>query len=310
MLARILGRLLQAIPTLVLIGVVVFVLVRLLPGDPASALLGSRATPENMARLNAQMGFDQPIAVQFGLFLARLAHGDLGLSVTRRIPVTRVILDRLPVTLALVGLSSAIALALAVPLAFLAALRRNRAADVALRGAFQVGLSTPTFYLGLLLLGFLGAQLHWFPVGGSGEGFWDELYHLILPAVTLALSLAAILMRSLRSAVIGVLESEYVDFARAKGLSPWRVMTGHVLRNALISTVALLGLNVGVLLGNTVIVESVFAVPGIGALVVEATFGRDYPVVQGVTLVLAVMVSLVFIATDLLESWLDPRAAA
>ncbi len=310
MLARILGRLLQAIPTLVLIGVVIFVLVRLLPGDPASALLGSRATPENMARLNAQMGFDQPIYVQFGLFLGRLAHGDLGMSVTRRIPVTRVILDRLPVTLALVGLSSVIALALAVPLAFLAALRRNQGTDVALRGAFQIGLSTPTFYLGLLLLGFLGAQLHWFPVGGSGEGFWDELYHLFLPALTLALSLAAILMRSLRSAVIGVLDSEYVDFARAKGLSPWRVMTGHVLRNALISTVALLGLNIGVLLGNTVIVESVFAVPGIGALVVEATFGRDYPVVQGVTLVLAVMVSLVFIATDLLESWLDPRAAA
>ena len=310
MLARILSRLLQAIPTLVLIGVVVFVLVRLLPGDPASALLGSRATPENMARLNAQMGFDQPITVQFGLFLVRLAHGDLGLSITRRIPVTRVIMDRLPVTLALVGLSSVIALALAVPLAFLAALRRNRPTDVALRGVFQVGLSTPTFYLGLLLLGFLGARLGWFPVGGSGEGFWDELYHLFLPALTLALSLAAILMRSLRSSVIGVLDSEYVDFARAKGLSPWRVMTGHVLRNALISTVALLGLNIGVLLGNTVIVESVFAVPGIGALVVEATFGRDYPVVQGVTLVLAIMVSLVFIATDLLESWLDPRAAA
>ena len=310
MLARIASRLLQIVPTLVLIGVVIFVLVRLLPGDPASALLGDRATPENLARLNAQMGFDQPIYVQFGLFLGRLAHGDLGISVSRRIPVTRVILDRLPVTLALVGLSSVIALLLAVPLAFLAALRRNRATDVALRGAFQVGLSTPTFYLGLLLLGFLGARLRWFPVGGSGEGFWDELYHLILPALTLALSLAAILMRSLRSAVIGVLDSEFVDFARAKGLSPWRVMSGHVLRNAMISTVALLGLNIGTLLGNTVIVESVFAVPGIGALVVEATFGRDYPVVQGVTLVLAVMVSLVFLATDLLESWLDPRAAA
>ncbi len=310
MFARVASRLLQIIPTLVLIGIVMFVLVRLLPGDPASALLGDRATPENLARINAQMGFDQPVYVQFGLYLGRLAHGDLGTSVTRRIPVTRVILDRLPVTLALVGLSSVIALALAVPLAFLAALRRNRPTDVALRGVFQVGLSTPTFYLGLLLLGFLGAQLRWFPVGGSGEGFWDGLYHLLLPALTLALSLAAILMRSLRSAVIGVLDSEYVDFARAKGLSPWRVMTGHVLRNAMISTVALLGLNISTLLGNTVIVESVFAVPGIGALVVEATFGRDYPVVQGVTLVLAVMVSLVFLATDLLESWLDPRAAA
>jgi len=309
-IARIASRLLQIVPTLILIGVVMFVLVRLLPGDPAAALLGDRATPEMLTRLNAQMGFDQPIYVQFWRYLGQLLHGDLGLSVTRRIPVARVLLQRLPVTLALVGLAAVIAVALAVPLAFLAALRRNRASDVVLRGVFQVGLSTPVFYLGLLLLGFLGAGLRWFPVGGIGEGFWDELYHLILPALTLALSLSAILMRSLRSAVIGVLDAEYVDFARAKGLSPWRVMTGHVLRNAMISTVALLGLNIGALLGNTVIVETVFAVPGIGALVVEATFGRDYPVVQGVTLVLAVMVSIVFLVTDLVESWLDPRAQA
>ena len=310
MFARIVSRLLQIIPTFVLIGVVVFVLVRLLPGDPATALLGNRATPENVARINAQMGFDRPVLVQFWLFLERLVQGDLGLSVSRRVPVTRLVAQRLPITLALVGMSTVIALVLAVPLAFVAALRRNRPTDLLLRGVFQVGLSAPVFYIGLLLLGFLGARLHWFPVGGMGDGFWDNLYHLILPAVTLALSLAAILMRNLRSAVIGVLGAEYVDFARAKGLSPWRVMTGHVLRNALISTVVLLGLNIGVLLGNTVIVEAVFAVPGIGAQMVDAIFSRDYPVVQGLTLVLAVMVSLVFLATDLIESWLDPRAQA
>lgn len=310
MLARIAGRLLQIIPTFILIGVVVFVLVRLLPGDPATALLGNRATPESMARINAQMGFDRPVLVQFWFFLERLAQGDLGLSVSRRIPVTRLIAERLPITLALVGLATVLAVLLAVPLAFIAALRRNRATDLALRGAFQVGLSAPVFYIGLLLLGFLGARLRWFPVGGMGDGFWDDLYHLVLPSVTLALSLAAILMRNLRSAVIGVLSADYVDFARAKGLSPWRVMSGHVLRNALISTVVLLGLNIGVLLGNTVIVETVFAVPGIGAQMVDAIFSRDYPVVQGLTLVLAVMVSLVFLATDLIEGWLDPRAQA
>jgi peptide/nickel transport system permease protein len=310
MLARILSRILQIIPTFALIGVVVFLLVRLLPGDPATALLGDRATPEALARINAQLGFDKPIWVQFGLFVGRLAHGDLGLSVSRRLPVTQVIFDRLPVTLALVGLAGAIALAMAVPLAFLAALRRNRFADIAVRAVFQIGLSAPVFYIGLLLLGFLGAKLRWFPVGGIGDGFWSVLYHLILPAVTLALSLSAVLMRNLRSAVIGVLGAEYVDFARAKGTAPLRIMTGHVLPNALLSTVALFGLNIGTLLGNTVITEHVFAVPGIGALMVEAIFARDYPVVQGLTLVLAVLVSLVFLATDLVESWLDPRAQA
>jgi peptide/nickel transport system permease protein len=310
MLARIPGRLFQIVPTLILIGVVVFVLLRLLPGDPASALLGNRATPESLARINAQMGFDKPIWVQFLLFLGRLAHGDLGVSVTERIPVTRVILERLPVTICLVGFASVIALLLALPLAFVAALRQNRAPDLALRGLFQIGLSTPVFYIGLLLLGFLGARLHWFPVGGLGQGFWGAVYHLILPAFTLALSLAAVLMRNLRSAIIGVLRAEYVDFARAKGIAPWRVLTGHVLRNSLITTVALFGLNIGVLLGNSVITENVFAVPGIGGLLVDAIFGRDYPVVQGVTLVLAVLVSLVFLATDLMESWLDPRLHA
>ena len=265
------------------------------------------ATPEALARIDAQLGFDRPIWVQFLLFIGRLLHGDLGISVSERIPVTEVIGQRLPVTLALVVMAAIMALVLALPLAFLAALRQNRPTDIALRGVFQVGLSTPIFYIGLLMLGFLGAQLHWFPVGGIGTGFWSVLYHLFLPALTLGVGLAAILMRSLRSTVIGVLRAEYVEFARAKGISPWRVMTGHVLRNSLITTLALFGLNIGTLLGNTVIVENVFAVPGIGGLLVDAIFGRDYPVVQGVTLVLAVMVSIVFLLTDIAESWLDPR---
>jgi peptide/nickel transport system permease protein len=307
MLARIPGRLLQMIPTFFLIGVVVFVLIRLLPGNPAAALLGVHATPEALARIDAQLGFNQPIWVQFLLFLGRLLHGDLGISVSERIPVTEVIAQRLPVTLALVVMAASMALILALPLAFIAALRQNRATDIVLRGIFQVGLSTPIFYIGLLMLGLLGARLHWFPVGGIGNGIWSGLYHLFLPALTLGVGLAAILMRSLRSTVIGVLRAEYVEFARAKGLSPWRVITGHVLRNSLITTLALFGLNIGTLLGNTVIVENVFAVPGIGGLLVEAIFGRDYPVVQGVTLVLAVMVSVVFLLTDIAESWLDPR---
>jgi peptide/nickel transport system permease protein len=307
MLARLPGRLLQMIPTFILIGVVVFVLIRLLPGDPAAALLGVHATPEALARINAQLGFNRPIWVQFLLFVGRLFHGDLGISVSERIPVTEVIAQRLPVTLCLVVMAALIALILALPLAFVAAIRQNRPADIALRGIFQVGLSTPVFYIGLLLLGFLGAQLHWFPVGGIGTGFWSGLYHLFLPALTLGVGLAGILMRSLRSTVIGVLRADYVEFARAKGLAPWRVLTGHVLRNSLITTLALFGLNIGNLLGNTVIVEYVFAVPGIGGLLVDSIFARDYPVVQGIVLALAIMVSLVFLLTDIAEGWLDPR---
>ncbi len=303
-------RLLQMIPTLILITVVIFLLVRLLPGDPVSAMLGDRGTPEAIARLRAQMGFDRSIPVQFATYVGRLLHGDLGESITRRVPVSGLLLDRLPVTLMLTGLAGLLAVMLAVPLAFVAAAFRDRPVDIAIRGLFQVGLSAPVFYLGLLLLGFLAARWHIFPVGGLGTNFFDTLYHLFLPALTLALSLSAILMRNLRGAIIGVLRADYIDFARAKGLAPMVVMTRHVLRNALISTVVLFGLNIGTLLSGAVVTETVFAVPGLGALLVDSIFGRDYPVVQGLTLVLAVMVSLVFLITDLVEAWLDPRAAA
>ena len=196
-----------------------------------------------------------------------------------------------------------------MPLAFLAALRRDRPVDLAIRGIFQVGLSMPVFYVGLLLLTVFAAGLHWFPVGGYGDSWADRVYHLFLPALALGVSFAAVVMRSLRSAVVDVLGAEYVDFARAKGLAPRIVLTRHVLRNALISTVALLGPTVGILMGGAVITESVFAVPGVGRLMIDSVYGRDYPVVQGLTLALAVTVSVVFLLTDLLQAALDPRIA-
>lgn len=309
MRTRIAGRVLQIIPTLVLITIAIFVLVHLLPGDPISAMVGDHGTPEAIARLKAQMGLDQPLWVQFLAFLGNLAHGDLGQSIVRRMPVIDLIALRLPVTLLLTGLAAALAVLLAIPLAFVAAVQRDRPLDLLIRGAFQVGLSAPVFYLGVLLIVLFSVQLRWFPVGGMGDGLIDTVWHLFLPALTLALSLAAILMRNLRASIIAVLSAEYVDFARAKGLPPLRIMARHVLRNALISAVALFGLNVGTLLGGAVITETVFAVPGVGALMVDSIYGRDYPVVLGLTLVLAVLVSLAFLATDIVESWLDPRAA-
>ncbi|KAA0695581.1 ABC transporter permease [Neorhizobium sp. P12A] len=300
-------RILQMIPTIIFILIVTFVLIRLLPGDPASAMLGDRARDADVARINAQLGLDKPIIIQFFYFVGRVFTGDLGDSISLKVPVATLILQRLPVTLMLIGLAALIALVLSVPLAFIAALKREQAPDAAIRGVFQVGLSMPVFYIGILLLTLFAANLKWFPVGGYGDTFGARLYHLFLPALTLAVSLAAILMRNLRAAIIGVINAEYVDFARAKGLRTRIILFRHVLRNALISTITLFGLQIGSLLGGGVITETVFAVPGAGRLMIDSIYGRDYPVLQGLTIALAVLVSLTFLVTDIVQAWLDPR---
>lgn len=302
-------RLAQIVPTFLLIMVVAFVLVRLLPGDPASAILGLKATDADVLRLNAEYGLDKPIPVQFLFFLRNFFQGNLGDSIILKVPVISLILQRLPVTLFLTGFAAILAVALAVPLALLSAIERDSPVDTAIRTGFQVGLSMPVFYIGILLLTFLAARLHWFPVGGFGLTFGEKLYHLFLPALTLAFSLSAVLMRNLRNGIIEVLNADYVDFARAKGLRRRLVLGRHVLRNALISTVALFGLNIGTLLGGAVITESVFAIPGVGRLMIDSIYGRDYPVIQGLTLALAILVSLVFLAADMLQASLDPRIA-
>ncbi len=303
----VLKRLLQIIPTFLAMMLVVFLLVRLLPGDPASAILGDRATDEIVARTNRELGLDRPLPVQFGLFVLNLLQGNLGDSISLKVPVLRLIAERLPITLFLTVYAAALGLLMAVPLAVLAAVRRNTWIDAVIRGVFQVGLSLPVFYVALQLLTLLGARLGWFPIGGYGTSFPDHLYHLFLPALTLGLNLAAVLVRTLRNSVIEVITAEYVDFARAKGLRPGLIMARHVLRNALIPTITLLGLNIGALIGGAVITETVFAIPGVGRLMIDAIFGRDYPVIQGLTLTFAVLVSLVFLATDLVHARLDPR---
>jgi peptide/nickel transport system permease protein len=308
-LSFLLRRLLQLIPTFVFILVVVFAIVRLLPGDPASAILGDRAKDADVARINAELGLDKPIVVQFLIFAEQVLQGDLGDSIHLKQSVWNLVLDRLPVTLLLTAMAAIIAVALAVPLAFAAALRPGRAADTAIRGAIQVALSMPLFYIGLVLLTIFAAHLHWFPVGGYGTSFGERVYHLFLPALTLALSLSAVLMRNLRAAIIEVIGAEYVEFARAKGLRPRVVLLRHVLRNALISTVTIFGLSIGSLLGGAVITETVFAIPGAGRLMIDSIYGRDYPVVQGLTLALAVLVSLIFLLTDIVQAALDPRVS-
>lgn len=297
------------IPTVVFILIVTFVLIRLLPGDPASAMLGDRARDADVARINASLGLDKPLVVQFFYFVRRVFTGDLGDSISLKTPVMTLIAQRLPVTLMLIGMAAIIALVLAVPLAFVAALRREKTADTVIRGTFQVGLSMPVFYIGILLLTLFAATLKWFPVGGYGDTFGSKLYHLFLPSLTLALSFAAVLMRNLRAAIIGVINAEYVDFARSKGLRTRIILMRHVLRNALISTITLFGLQIGSLLGGGVITETVFAVPGAGRLMIDSIYGRDYPVLQGLTIALAILVSLTFLVTDIVQAWLDPRIA-
>lgn len=300
---------LQMIPTVIFILIVTFVLVRLLPGDPASAMLGDRAIDADVERINRQLGLDQPVPVQFLYYVERILTGDLGNSIGLKVSVMSLILQRLPVTLMLTVMSALIALVLAVPLAFVAALKRERLPDSIIRGTFQVGLSMPVFYVGIVLLTVFSAQLKIFPVGGYGDTFGDRIYHLFLPALTLALSFAAVLMRNLRSSIIGVMNAEYVDFATAKGLRSRVILIRHILRNALISTVTLFGLQTGTLFGGAVITETVFAVPGAGRLLIESIYGRDYPVLQGLTIALAILVSLTFLVTDIVQAWLDPRIA-
>ncbi|MDR3517250.1 MAG: ABC transporter permease [Azospirillaceae bacterium] len=308
-LRDLLNRMLQIIPTLIMIMAAVFIIVRLLPGDPASAILGDRGSAEDVARINTQLGLDQPIPVQFLYFVDRVLHGDLGTSITLGVPVAQLILERLPVTLLLTAMAALLAVVAAIPLAFLAAIRRGRGVDLTIGAFFQVGLSMPVFYTGIVFLTIFGAGLRWFPIGGYGDGLGEHLYHLFLPALTLAFSLSAVLMRNLRASIIDVLNADYVDFARSKGLAPRLVLLRHVLRNALVSTVTLFGLSVGTLVGGAVITETVFAVPGVGRLMIESIYGRDYPVVQGLAMTLAVVVSLVFLLVDIVQAMLDPRVS-
>ena len=302
-------RLSQVLLTVVVVALLIFGLMRLLPGDPALVMLGDRATDARIIAMHHQLGLDAPVIVQFWQFLLRTVTLQLGDSITLRVPVSRLIANGLPITLMLTTMAAVMALAMAVPLAFVGALRPDGWADTIIRIIAQISLSMPVFYIGLVLLIVLAAGLHWFPVGGIGSGFFEDLYYLFLPALTLALSLAAVLLRNLRQSLADVLNAEYVGFAVAKGLPPRLILGRHVLRSAIVSTVTLLGLNMGTLVGGAVITESVFAIPGVGRLIIDSIFARDYPVVQGLSMVLAVMVSVVFLMTDAVQALLDPRVA-
>jgi len=300
-------RLWQLLPVLFGITLVVFFMIHLIPGDPASTLLGNRSTPQAVAALRTQFGLDQPLYQQYLGFLGRVVRGDLGSSFVYKSPVRGLVEGRISATLWLLGAGALFSLLLSVPLAVLAASRKGAARDQAVRVVPLIGLGMPTVWVGLMLQLFFALRLGWFPVSGFGASFTEHAQSIVLPALTVAVALAPILVRSLRTSLLDVLDSDYVLTARAKGISRSRLLVRHALRNAAVSSVTVLGVNIAYLVGATVIVERVFALPGLGTLMLESIYSRDFPVVQGVVIVIAVLVVIVNLVTDLAHASLDPR---
>ena len=302
MTRRVAARLLWAIPSLWLIVTMVFLLIHLVPGDPVVQMLGEGASARDITQLRHELGLDLPLPEQYARYLEGVARGNLGTSLRYHEPVLKVVLERFPATIELALVSLLVCVVLAVPAGVVAAARQGRAADQAIAVVSLFGLSVPNFALGPLLILAFSVEIGWLPV--SGRGGWE---HLVLPAVTLGAALAAILTRMVRAAMLAELHSDYVRTARAKGLSERRVLLRHALPNALFPVVTIVGLQFGTLLAGTIVTEMIFSWPGIGRLAVSAIETRDYPLLQGCILVIAVSYVLVNLATDVVYALIDPR---
>ncbi len=302
-----LRRAAQAVPVLIGITLAAFVIIHLVPGDPAKIVLGARATPSAVATLNHQLGLDRSLPSQYASFVEGAATLDFGESITQKSSVGSLLSSRVAVTAFLLLGSVLVAVLVAVPLAVASALRRNRLADHLIRLFSMFTFAMPSFLLGLLLILVFSLNLKLLPTSGYGEGFTGHLRGLALPAITVGLYLAPILLRTLRVGIIETLGTEFVEAARARGLSSARIVLKHVLRNSLVATLTVLGLNIGFLLSGMVIIENVFSLPGLGSALVSAIVTRDYPTIQALTLVFAVAVVAINLVTDLLYAALDPR---
>ena len=300
-------RLLQLIPVLFGITVITFFLLRLIPGDPALQILGQHYTPAGAKVVRHSLGLDEPLWRQYLLFLQHLFQGNLGDSITFKQSAGSVIAERLPPTLFLVAYAATLALLVSIPAGVISALRRGGIFDQTARVTTLVGFAMPGFWLGIILILIFSVHLQLFPVNGYGNTFVEHLDHLFLPAATIALGFSTIVIRTLRSSTLEVLSSDYVDTARIKGISRFAVLRRHVLRNAIISVVVVFGINLAFLISGTVIIENVFGIPGVGRLLVDSVSTRDYPVVQGVTLIFAFLVVAVNLITDVVHASLDPR---
>lgn len=298
----ILQRLIAAVPTLLGVGTVVFLMLHMLPGDPARVIAGLMASEADVARIRHQLGLDQPLLIQYITFLGRLAHLDLGISARTSQPVMDEVLARLPYTMELAVIATAIAIITGVVAGVVAATHHNTRLDYLVSAASLFGVSMPVYWLGLMLIVVFSINLKWLPAAGAGQA--DSF---VLPSLTLASFVVGLITRMTRSSMLEVLRQDYVQTARSKGLAEQVVLYTHALRNALLPVVTIVGLQFGTLLGGAVLTETVFGWPGIGQLLVDSIFARDYPMVQGITLTFSVLFILVNLVVDMLYAYIDPR---
>jgi peptide/nickel transport system permease protein len=310
LLRHILARLAALIPILLGLSIASFALVHVIPGDPALVMLGGEGTPQQVQELRKQLGLDRPLIVRYGEWLGRVLRGDLGESLYNRTRITDELRWRFPTTLALVCLSLLLSIGVGVPAGLISAVYRNSWIDHAARLLTLVSLSLPSFWLGLMLILLFSLKLNLLPIVGYKPitiDSWGGIRFLILPGAALGTYLAALLARLVRSSVLEVLGQEYIRTARAKGLPEHVVLFRHALRNALVPAVTVIGINVGILLGGSAVIETLFVLPGVGQLVVTALYNRDLPVIQGLILYISVLYVLINLAVDLLYTYLDPR---
>jgi peptide/nickel transport system permease protein len=316
----IIKRLVEMIPTILMITLVVFIMMRSIPGDPVVAMLGDAYTEEDAERVRVEYGLNRPVIVQYGIWLGKLVQGDWGTSILSGRPVLQDVVARLPVTMELIVLSMAVALAIAIPAGIIGALRQNTWADYSATSNAMVGVSIPEFFIGVILLlvfsiglGGLLPSSGWVYLPGTcpsmvcGVSFWGNLQHVLMPALALGVGRAALLTRLLRASMLEVIRTEYVTTARAKGLGERPVVFKHALKNALIPTITVMGLQVGFLIGGAIVVETLFAMPGLGTFGIDAIIARDYQQVQGFALVTALTFVGINLLVDLTYTFLDPR---
>jgi peptide/nickel transport system permease protein len=309
-LAEIVRRLVATTPVMVVVALAVFALLHLTPGDPAVIIAGDYATSEDIARIRARLGLDEPLPAQIGIWLSRVLRGDLGTSIFSGLPVTTLIGQRAGTTISLTALAMVISVGVGVPLGIIAAWRKGAWVDRVVMVIAVSGFSMPVFWLGFLLVYVFAISLHWLPVQGYrrlDEGLWPFLSHLILPAVTLSVVYLALIARMTRASMLTVLGEDYIRTAFAKGLAPRQVLIRHALKSASLPVVTIIGIGFALLIGGTVVTESVFALPGLGRLTVDAIIKRDYPVIQGVILVVSGVYVLINLVIDMLYVVLDPR---
>ncbi|HWQ29738.1 MAG TPA: ABC transporter permease, partial [Negativicutes bacterium] len=285
----------------------VFMIIRLVPGDPARLMLGEKAPNEAVEALRQKLGLNDSLFVQYVRFIQGIIRLDFGNSLKYSRPAVELIQNRLPVTLMLTLMSTAISILISFPMGYMAGMRKDGFFDKVVRTGTLATIAMPTFWIGLLLMILFGIQLKLLPVGGFGEGFGGHVKALILPAFTQSLMTSALIIRNVRNSVVDIMSLDYVDFARSKGISERAVKNRHILKNAMISTVTLLSMRMAYMLGGSVIIETVFALPGIGKLTLDAIFARDYTVVQANVLIFALVVMVINLLTDVLYSFLDPR---